>query len=675
VRRFLLGLLVIAGVVLVHGYVLRAVWAHPLPAAAAHTTISLNNGWNAVGFQHLTLTEIIVSPGVAGQAFWTGTEYRVGQLTPAAINDAGLRGFWVFSNGAGNLTYDGNDDSANRTLNLATGWNLLAFPSQAEVNPATLVVRRGGTVVALTEALLPQFYEIGTTNAYTIIDVNASGARLRPGRAYWVFAGSPVTLSYGVAASTRMTGKLSLSPVLPVPSPARAELLADKALIESSGNVTISADGAEIRWPPSVPKGWRVKVGGNTATTDTQGVFVIDVPAGITEGQLQQSPASPSPDARFPLQSLVPAGQSPPVITVPIAFNGPCGMDPGQPDAFCGGPISTSPNVNRRPTPQALISGESLLGTKTRAGPHGLYPVGTETSCEDGNGPNQKVYPVLGALPAYLGSTCDKFVRAGYCTSEGGREVSLAFFGIGKVPCYVNHGGRYCQETAEDDWRLVIKGQRYEASRNGKQSYNVTLKLGEKVPLIHHNNTPQPYNYMQKTGNTLKGSLNSVPDDGGESSHTFYDLTKLDAWMARTQQLKGAAPPDATIAKVDITDDYTMPKCLTNPTGQETDVYLFTVQGQEIQITFQLDRTQLYQFDDSGIVFSAERATADGFRIAGPEANCDGLHVHGLHPCSRAPDPNPQGCGHGKVHLWTPPSPQEARSTAPRGAACDACSR
>lgn len=119
------------------------------------------------------------------------------------------RGFWVFANAPTTIGYSATDPTAVET-ELHSGWNLVAFPAPSPVAGSSLVTRSNGSVVPLGSVLLPQFTEIQPDRSYRPVDVSAGGS-LTPGRAYWVFAASPVTLSYGASsAETSLEATLRL---------------------------------------------------------------------------------------------------------------------------------------------------------------------------------------------------------------------------------------------------------------------------------------------------------------------------------------------------------------------------------------------------------------------------------------------------------------------------------
>jgi len=212
----------------------------------ATATVTLNAGWNGLGLECATLTSLSGSTGLAGMATWEGTAYRTGSFNVAEINsgEGTRRGFWVYATGPTTFTYTGTT-AAGASLNLRSGWNLVACPTSQEFAGAALICKRGGQTVPLGSVLLSTFYELGPSG-YTTVDVSGSG-RIKPGKAYWVYALEPVVMSYG----TEETYALTLSQV-------QAAIEADPnidwvASETSMARLTFAQMKALCGIPPSVP--------------------------------------------------------------------------------------------------------------------------------------------------------------------------------------------------------------------------------------------------------------------------------------------------------------------------------------------------------------------------------------------------------------------------------------
>ena len=185
-------------------------------ASVGPVSVSLNSGWNGIGFQAASLTALNSNASVAGMAYYDNGAYQIGSFTQSDINagEGTRRGFWVFATAATSFSYSGSDAGA-VSLNLRSGWNLVAFPGSASIPGSALTCRRGGQTVPLGSVLLSSFYQIGPSGN-TVVDVLAGGS-CQPGRAYWVYALDVVTLGYG-SGTPSPTPAASPSPT-PTPSP------------------------------------------------------------------------------------------------------------------------------------------------------------------------------------------------------------------------------------------------------------------------------------------------------------------------------------------------------------------------------------------------------------------------------------------------------------------------
>lgn len=177
-------------------YLTAAPTPTPTPAPGG-PTVSLSSGWNGVAFQTQRVTSVSSNPSVAGLATFDGGAYVTGNVDPATIN-AGTgtrRGFFVFATAPTTLTYSGEADGQGNFMTLRSGWNLCAFVGAAEVPGNALRATVDGEPRSLGSVVLPQFNEIQPNGGYETVDVTAAG-RLKPGRAYWVFALGSVRLTW-----------------------------------------------------------------------------------------------------------------------------------------------------------------------------------------------------------------------------------------------------------------------------------------------------------------------------------------------------------------------------------------------------------------------------------------------------------------------------------------------
>lgn len=178
-------------------------------------TVDLRAGWNSVSFEGFPVTTLEAGPEIAGFAAWNGREYEVHPFTAAELMRLGQpRGLWVFAAAATSFRYAAAPYAAG--VDLHTGWNLASFGIQEPIATADLRATDDGQPMPLGEAVLSQFQQINPDHTYTPIDV-ASGATLQPGRAYWIYAASDVSLEWELP-----TAEPSPSPSsggIPFPSP------------------------------------------------------------------------------------------------------------------------------------------------------------------------------------------------------------------------------------------------------------------------------------------------------------------------------------------------------------------------------------------------------------------------------------------------------------------------
>ena len=188
----------------------------------------LHAGWNALGFQAQELTALSSNPAVPGFARWTGSAYASGNFTAGELNAAGggRTGFFLFATGNTSFTYSGRDVEGS-FLDLTGGrYQLVSFATSTNIPGSSLTATRGGETVPLSSVVLPQFQELGTDNTLTPVDVTAGGV-LQAGRAYWVFAQSPVRLSWSSPA--------------PSPSPTPTLSVVSLELTPTNATVSVSA--------------------------------------------------------------------------------------------------------------------------------------------------------------------------------------------------------------------------------------------------------------------------------------------------------------------------------------------------------------------------------------------------------------------------------------------------
>lgn len=136
-------------------------------------SLRLNAGWNGVGFESGTLTELASNPLVVGLARLRNGAYETLPFTASSVTST-MEGYWVFSQGPTTVSYSGAVVS-DGSVALREGWNLVAFPCDG---PA----RVSGELLLM---------EIQADGSYKQVE-----GTVTPGRAYWVFARQAMTVRY-----------------------------------------------------------------------------------------------------------------------------------------------------------------------------------------------------------------------------------------------------------------------------------------------------------------------------------------------------------------------------------------------------------------------------------------------------------------------------------------------
>ncbi len=386
------------------------------------------------------------------------------------------------------------------------------------------------------------------------------------------------------------TGTAILRLTMNVPAADRAEFLQHRGEIEANG-FHMSDDGSAVTFPDAVPAGWRVRIGTQLTTIGRGGKFTIrltpDLPA---QGEILDQ-VDPQPLGTFSPNQLA----QPVLLQLP--FTGVCNMNTDE---------------------HALLNCHPPAG-KSGIIPEQPLPLPRADSCEQLDG---FVSASTSPLLSYFGSTCNKRVLMGCCPNEGGWGIFSA-----TICCVKNHRGRFCQELSPGDLKVA-------------EQDNI-VDLGETTTITVHNNGCFGDTTVVQTSNDIGGTLSGDGYDGATIKH--YDQAKLDAYQCGkdTRQAWDIWIGDRTLT-------YTTPKCLKSASGGEEDAWLMVADDTAVLLTFTLKKDFLYRFVDTGQVFSLNTSVKDGWHIAQPDV-CPGMHVHGKHPCTGAPDPNPTGCGQGIV--------------------------
>lgn len=394
-----------------------------------------------------------------------------------------------------------------------------------------------------------------------------------------------------------MSGKVVLSVSMAISKGARSALLSNRSTFEALG-IEIATDGSSVIFPSGTPAGWKVVLGDATTYIDKEGNFTITVVAGgATEGSISP-PSEEIAWTSFSVDDLKPEGQAPSSIVVEIDFQGGCCMEAGN---ACCQPAPTEGGLTLRPR-------------------ESTYPTGTETECLDYDGPvftGDKTSEI-----AYLGSTCFNRVLAGCCPNEGGtpgQHFFPQFYTY--ASCNENHKGRFCQEVTPGDLVVTPQGQ-------------TLVDLDTSTPFNVHNNGCFGETHVQKTRDEIGGEF---------TIESYFDGSTV-------KHYRGQSVANFNYEGTDRTLTYVSPACVDSASLQ--DEYTFEADGETQSITIGLDPSGLWQFTSgasSGTIFSVNRSVEDGFTFGSSDLGCDGLHVHGNHPCTGEADPDPTGCGHGKV--------------------------
>ena len=276
--------------------------------------------------------------------------------------------------------------------------------------------------------------------------------------------------SNGAAAVVaRVFGQALARPFIAVEPNFRADVIANRALIEAEG-LEVSADGSIILFPASPAGCYRVQTDTEQVVTSFDGSFSLAEPGGANGKILH--PTDGRAPAEFDATVLSSDPEQPTVIQVLHPFKGPCGMNIPLED-FC-----TVDRPNDLPAPILARA----VPTAITNGPRGTYPVPIKnTVCEDKNGILSGV--TRNKFLAYVGSTCDGYVKVGCCPNEnpfsdveynilssspgfalieairaGNLNVQLSpavipagLAGAPDLSCVDNHKGRVCQQLLPGD--------------------------------------------------------------------------------------------------------------------------------------------------------------------------------------------------------------------------------
>ncbi len=348
-------------------------------------------------------------------------------------------------------------------------------------------------------------------------------------------------------------GRVFVQPMILVDEADQAEVAASRGQLEALGYL-VATDGSVIAYQQSPAGYWTVEFGGQTSRTDPGGNFTINaVDGGPSEGILRH-PSDQRLFTKFAINRLSSDAQRPGEMAIPLPFPGPCGMTAledatcsgigAPPELFPAGAID-GPGVAPRGAPEQkkeMAEGKFRAEpTDVTTGPRGTYAdfgadgraKASDIRCEDKNGPLSAV--TSNKYLAYLGSTCDEYVKVGCCPNENafsdieyntlllanpgataGRALISELAGqraflsgplnpTSELDCPHNHKGRSCQHVKIGDLSVDIGGSITFA--NGETT--VELCPGQSIELVVHNNGCFGTTFVDKTREEIPGVLTS----------------------------------------------------------------------------------------------------------------------------------------------------------------------
>lgn len=478
-----------------------------------------------------------------------------------------------------------------------------------------------------------------------------------------IAVGQALDLSCVACAALKRRGALLVEDYTPIPEHIREGILAEKDYIEAAG-LELAEDGSRVSWPQRGAAGWWVRFGDAYALTVDDGSFEITIPeGGSLAGTVAHPQESDNPLFAIGLAHLSPRDVDPTPLVFEHEMYGPCGMnaDESNPDpsvcAEYAPPVSSLIHVGAEPARGEHAHGhanseaggapghahthehaaDNQFGNTEPAftmGPRGTYPAGGQGCCKDYDGGTYDGGTLHGTILNYYGSTCANYVSSGCCAGELGSLKNSALAAIGLLTprkCKDVHKNRYCQEVKQGEVSLDTGTN---VSFPTTIILNPAIHLGETKTFTIHNNGCFGETGVETVRQEVFGALSGDGFSGGKIDHANPDKTYV---------------PDRAIT-------YTSPRCVGSLLQYAHDSFRFSTDGKWVEYDVQIQNDGLYQFVGSGSVFSALAANRYTFTVAGAD-QCKGLHVHGRHPCTNAPESvNAGPCGHGIVVPYTPMS-------------------
>ncbi|GMU55008.1 MAG: hypothetical protein AMXMBFR33_41540 [Candidatus Xenobia bacterium] len=411
--------------------------------------------------------------------------------------------------------------------------------------------------------------------------------------------GGPVTTPNLLPDGPRqLFGRVSLQPIIVVDQADRQEVAANRAQLEAQGD-KVATDGSIIVQERSPADFWSVEFGDTVTRTDGAGFFELTVgPGSPSEGFLRH-PSDTRLFTRFFVHQLSPEAASAQHLVIPLAFPGPCGMSARE-DGNCTGleppPELVPDGFVEQPRQDELCASPTrrrAVPTDITTGPRGTYPGRSKSGliCEDKNGPLSAV--TSNKYFAYLGSTCNEYVKRGACPNENAfsdieynaiiapfapliKDYSATFLSgplnpSSHLSCPDNHKGRSCQQVQIGDLSVDIQGAITMATGE------TTLELcpGETIAFVVHNNGNFGMTFVDRTSEEIDGLLTSrglFSGPGGLELRHYDPITFVPG--------SGTRYP-SYLADRDLT--FSAPLGSTPGT---TDTFRFTVDGQSVEVSF-----------------------------------------------------------------------------------------
>jgi formylglycine-generating enzyme required for sulfatase activity len=267
------------------------------------------------------------------------------------------------------------------------------------------------------------------------------------------------------SAASRRTGQLVYTVKWTLPADVYTSLVSTNRAVLQGLGMTLNDNDSALESPTNALPGYWVAVGDQRAMSDSNGVFQIDLPYGITNGFVIQRRGDRTIPALaiFGVSQLVPPGQTGPPIVVRFERFGVLNMN-GTYQSKGSGPDCTDPCASCGNTKACCLDYNGLISDGCR------YPDSWDS--------------LVAKLLRYFNSTCYRNVNAGLCAAEFNAlrfiEVPVPPYVVPYAPmvgptCFQNHKYRNCQNCVKTDLTLAASA--------------LVVNCGETIQLTVHNNT------------------------------------------------------------------------------------------------------------------------------------------------------------------------------------------